>query len=55
LFLPCSRQSREAGLLATWPTVRTAEAVLFLASQDSLFTGGANLFVDGGVSAMDLS
>jgi len=55
LFLPCSRQPGEAGLLATWPTVRTAEAVVFLASQDSLFTGGANLFVDGGVSAMDLS
>jgi len=53
--LPCSRQSREAGLLVTWPTVRTAEAVLFLASEDSPLTGGANLFVDGGVSAMDLS
>jgi hypothetical protein len=26
-----------------------------LASEDSPFTGGANLFVDGGVSAMDLS
>jgi hypothetical protein len=29
--------------------------VLFLASEDSPFAGGANLFVDGGVSAMDLS
>jgi hypothetical protein len=29
--------------------------VLFLASEDSPFMGGANLFVAGGVSAMDLS
>src|SRR6266511_1821630 len=32
-----------------------AKAVLFLASEDSSFVYGANLFVDGGVSAMDLS
>lgn len=32
-----------------------ARAVLFLASEDSSFVYGANLFVDGGVSAMDLS
>jgi NAD(P)-dependent dehydrogenase (short-subunit alcohol dehydrogenase family) len=32
-----------------------AKAVLFLASADSSFIYGANLFVDGGVSAMDLS
>jgi NAD(P)-dependent dehydrogenase (short-subunit alcohol dehydrogenase family) len=32
-----------------------AKAVLFLASHDSSFVYGANLFVDGGVSAMDLS
>jgi enoyl-[acyl-carrier-protein] reductase (NADH) len=29
--------------------------VLFLVSEDSSFIYGANLFVDGGVSAMDLS
>jgi len=29
--------------------------VLFLASEESSFVYGANLFVDGGVSAMDLS
>jgi NAD(P)-dependent dehydrogenase (short-subunit alcohol dehydrogenase family) len=32
-----------------------ARAVLFLVSEDSSFVFGANLFVDGGVSAMDLS
>jgi NAD(P)-dependent dehydrogenase (short-subunit alcohol dehydrogenase family) len=32
-----------------------AKAVLFLVSEDSSFVYGANLFVDGGVSAMDLS
>src|SRR5262245_18910863 len=32
-----------------------AKAVLFLACEDSSFIYGANLFVDGGVSAMDLS
>lgn len=32
-----------------------AKAVLFLVSEDSSFIYGANLFVDGGVSAMDLS
>jgi NAD(P)-dependent dehydrogenase (short-subunit alcohol dehydrogenase family) len=32
-----------------------ARAVLFLVSDDSSFVYGANLFVDGGVSAMDLS
>jgi 3-oxoacyl-[acyl-carrier protein] reductase len=32
-----------------------AKAVLFLASEESSFVYGANLFVDGGVSAMDLS
>ncbi|HEY7246898.1 MAG TPA: glucose 1-dehydrogenase [Xanthobacteraceae bacterium] len=32
-----------------------AKAVLFLVSDDSTFVYGANLFVDGGVSAMDLS
>jgi len=32
-----------------------ARAVLFLATDDSSFVWGANLFVDGGVSAMDLS
>jgi hypothetical protein len=29
--------------------------VLFLVTDDSSFVWGANLFVDGGVSAMDLS
>ncbi len=32
-----------------------AKAILFLVSDDSSFVWGANLFVDGGVSAMDLS
>ena len=32
-----------------------ARAVLFLVSEESSFVYGANLFVDGGVSAMDLS
>jgi NAD(P)-dependent dehydrogenase (short-subunit alcohol dehydrogenase family) len=32
-----------------------AKAVLFLVSDDSSFVYGANVFVDGGVSAMDLS
>ena len=32
-----------------------AKAVLFLVSDNSSFVYGANLFVDGGVSAMDLS
>jgi NAD(P)-dependent dehydrogenase (short-subunit alcohol dehydrogenase family) len=32
-----------------------AKAILFLVSEDSSFVWGANLFVDGGVSAMDLS
>ncbi len=32
-----------------------AKAVLFLVTEDSSFVWGANLFVDGGVSAMDLS
>jgi NAD(P)-dependent dehydrogenase (short-subunit alcohol dehydrogenase family) len=32
-----------------------ARAVLFLVCEDSSFVYGANLFVDGGVSAMDLS
>ena len=32
-----------------------ARAVLFLVSEDFSFVYGANLFVDGGVSAMDLS
>jgi NAD(P)-dependent dehydrogenase (short-subunit alcohol dehydrogenase family) len=32
-----------------------ARAVLFLVTDDSSFVYGANLFVDGGVSAMDLS
>jgi NAD(P)-dependent dehydrogenase (short-subunit alcohol dehydrogenase family) len=32
-----------------------AKAILFLVSEDSSFVYGANLFVDGGVSAMDLS
>jgi NAD(P)-dependent dehydrogenase (short-subunit alcohol dehydrogenase family) len=35
--------------------VEAAKAVLFLVSEDSSFIYGANLFVDGGVSAMDLS
>ena len=32
-----------------------AKAVLFLVTDDSSFVWGANLFVDGGDSAMDLS
>jgi NAD(P)-dependent dehydrogenase (short-subunit alcohol dehydrogenase family) len=32
-----------------------AKAVLFLVSDDSSFVYGANLYVDGGVSAMELS
>jgi NAD(P)-dependent dehydrogenase (short-subunit alcohol dehydrogenase family) len=35
--------------------VEAAKAVLFLVTDDSSFVWGANLFVDGGVSAMDLS
>ncbi len=35
--------------------LEAAKAVLFLAADDSSFVWGANLFVDGGVSAMDLS
>jgi NAD(P)-dependent dehydrogenase (short-subunit alcohol dehydrogenase family) len=35
--------------------LEAAKAVLFLATDDSSFVWGANLFVDGGVSAMDLS
>src|ERR1700730_1928421 len=35
--------------------LEAAKAVLFLVSDDSSFVYGANLFVDGGVSAMDLS
>jgi NAD(P)-dependent dehydrogenase (short-subunit alcohol dehydrogenase family) len=35
--------------------LEAAKAVLFLVSEDSSFVYGANLFVDGGVSAMDLS
>jgi NAD(P)-dependent dehydrogenase (short-subunit alcohol dehydrogenase family) len=35
--------------------VEAARAVLFLVTEDSSFVWGANLFVDGGVSAMDLS
>jgi hypothetical protein len=34
---------------------KNRRGLLFLASEDSPFTGGANLFVEGGVSAMDLS
>jgi NAD(P)-dependent dehydrogenase (short-subunit alcohol dehydrogenase family) len=35
--------------------MEAAKAVLFLVTDDSSFVWGANLFVDGGVSAMDLS
>jgi NAD(P)-dependent dehydrogenase (short-subunit alcohol dehydrogenase family) len=35
--------------------LEAAKAVLFLVTDDSSFVWGANLFVDGGVSAMDLS
>jgi NAD(P)-dependent dehydrogenase (short-subunit alcohol dehydrogenase family) len=35
--------------------LEAAKAVLFLVSEESSFVYGANLFVDGGVSAMDLS
>jgi NAD(P)-dependent dehydrogenase (short-subunit alcohol dehydrogenase family) len=52
-FNPARRvanMAERAGLPA-----EAAKAVLFLASEDSSFIYGANLFVDGGVSAMDLS
>jgi NAD(P)-dependent dehydrogenase (short-subunit alcohol dehydrogenase family) len=45
-----ANMAERAGLPA-----EAAKAVLFLASEDSSFIYGANLFVDGGVSAMDLS
>jgi NAD(P)-dependent dehydrogenase (short-subunit alcohol dehydrogenase family) len=47
---PVSNMAKRAGAPA-----EAAKAVLFLASEDSSFVYGANLFVDGGVSAMDLS
>jgi len=47
---PVSNMAKRAGLPA-----EAAKAVLFLASEESSFVYGANLFVDGGVSAMDLS
>jgi NAD(P)-dependent dehydrogenase (short-subunit alcohol dehydrogenase family) len=50
-------QSRPVPNMAKRPgqPEEAAKAVLFLVSEDSSFVWGANLFVDGGVSAMDLS
>ena len=47
---PVPNMAKRAGQPA-----EAAKAVLFLVSDDSSFVWGANLFVDGGVSAMDLS
>ncbi len=47
---PVPNMAKRPGLPA-----EAAKAVLFLVSEDSSFIYGANLFVDGGVSAMDLS
>src|SRR4029079_2736786 len=49
-----SRPVRSVAKRAGQPQ-EAAKAVLFLVSEDSSFVYGANLFVDGGVSAMDLS
>ena len=50
-------QSRPVPNMAKRPgePAEAAKAVLFLVTDDSSFVWGANLFVDGGVSAMDLS